>query len=128
MSQQSVEQANERHREELAGWAGRALDAWAGGASNPRGVARALVAALDAAVDCSGSDLRGRDAGAPARLLMAQLAFLLGASLDGLGGVESDCGSAGDDESTCERMRDYAHSESAPEDASQRTNDAREGA
>lgn len=57
-----------------------ALDIWNGGACNPRAVARALVKAID----CS------RESGdkAPALLIMAQLAFLMGASFDSMGSVE----------------------------------------
>jgi hypothetical protein len=58
------------------------------GASNPRGVARALVAAIDAACDLrSGGDCAPDElALAPARVILAQLCFLLNVAPDGTGG------------------------------------------
>lgn len=60
------------------------------GACNPRGISRALVRAIDAGCDASGKGHDGvKDAkfGAPARLILEQLIFLLGGSVTWPDGV-----------------------------------------
>jgi len=68
-----------------------ALFIWEHGGSNPRGIGRALVRAIDAA---TGEKATSAEKGqyAAARVMLAQLAFLLGC---GLGGYE--CGEVDDD-------------------------------
>ena len=60
----------------------RALDAYQGGACNSRALARELVNAIDVACEeCSGNSrdsLAGHIGAAPARLILAQLAHVLG--------------------------------------------------
>lgn len=85
----------------LAKSANEARDIWNGGACNPRAMARALVRSLDAGQEAG--NLRG-EAGAPARIILAQLCFILACSPNSLGDVESDNGDSSADLATCERL------------------------
>ena len=64
-----------------------ALSAWDNGASNPRGLARALVEMIDRYVELrEGSD--GCRRRPPIMVLLAQLEWLLGVGIGGLEGVK----------------------------------------
>lgn len=80
-----------------------ALAIWEGGACNPRGIARALVDAIDAA-SVGGSDGVKAEQAAPVRVILAHLVFLCGVSLDGIGGCESRHGDVHADLARCREL------------------------
>ncbi len=80
-----------------------AISIWDGGACNPRGIARALVAALDDICE-GGTDLAHSADAAPARVILAQLTHLMRCKLDGIGGVDSDHGDVFADIERCKTV------------------------
>ena len=73
-----------------------AIQCWDGGACNPRAIARAIVRACDSGSDAMGgslwteSTMERAPLGAPARILMAQLGWLLGSGIGDYPGVDDD--------------------------------------
>lgn len=68
------------------------------GACNPRGVARSLVEVIDVGMEAAnGTGIRSHEALAPARLVLAQLTFLVGFGIGDYPKYEED-------ESICKRL------------------------
>lgn len=74
------------------------------GACNPRALARELVKAIDYAYDQEGSSGAASQHAAPARLILAQLTFLMATSFDAIGGYTSRCGDVQADIDRCKAL------------------------
>lgn len=82
-----------------------AADIWEGGACNPRGIVRALVAAVDAACENGSDGIFAEDA-APVRVILAQFCHLARVSFDGIGDCQSAHGDVMADLARCKGAAD----------------------